>query len=613
MLALLTLSTPALDAGRGPLFAASQDGPSLSPAPPPNVLSPAPPSPPVKHKPLAVAISGGGFRSMFNSIGLARAFARTGGWTRATHLAGNSGGTWFNTYLQYSSGFWADVNSDKAIEDIVNAIAEKIMEQYAIQRDELVIVPDIAWVPSEAGRSRAAVAALKTACAATVGSAKLIIGAAADALDVDLDDLFIDFPWGDWRALVEDVFMAGVTPPATGDIMTPSALAHVTYVVSAGMVVDTWLDMDRVACLMPQTTDSTSLGWLEENGASKIEWPAAFVRGGDGGSSGWRYGDAIESWQTAIIEAGDSCAKAKKLAGSAMVLPTPTAEFAAAWSGGATGYTSSPTELKGYMINMAGSTTANTVMPCFPGTSDTGIGAESMGPPVMDGNGDAIWRGNDGGSTDNLGLSHLIGRMQDDCRSPDSKLDCAKGLNIIVWDHDPGTFSANGSALRWTFVNPGAGLPADPPGTLRNLYVEDGRATMQPSAAVFDGEYPTTGWQYGWLKSMPKTGVKGGVKGEQNAEVGFVPSKSNSAPSGMEEDQQLSEYWQGALTTIENKWFGVRAGTKIHALFLRPKISQATIVAANSTVSYTHAKYAISAAAMATDAEPIFHDFLAAL
>ena len=139
-------------ASRTPLFSMVPEEPTT---PPPPLNSP--PSSPQKVKPLAVTISGGGFRSMFGAMGLARGLAEAGGWSHATHIAGNSGGIWFATLLQYSRPFYEDVVAGSTpIDALITSIARNMMRKAddAVGDAELVTVPEVEFVPSREGRSR---------------------------------------------------------------------------------------------------------------------------------------------------------------------------------------------------------------------------------------------------------------------------------------------------------------------------------------------------------------------------------------------------------------------------------------------------------------------------
>jgi hypothetical protein len=556
-------------------------------------------SSPEKVKPLAVTISGGGFRSMFGAMGLARGLAEAGGWSHATHIAGNSGGTWFATLLQYSRPFYEDVMAGSTpIDALITSIAQNMMRKAddAVGDAELVTVPEVEFVPSREGRSKALYQAQLQACKSGATFARSVLVSAIIAYahvtkavaELWIYTLWENTPFVDWQAFVEKVIL---DDSVQTDILQPiSPFLNVTFLFSAGMMVDTFLDLDSVACLMPQTTNPTSLSWLEPNGASRIEWPAAFVKAGSDvpATSGWRFGSAVDSWSTALIGPTDTCASAQlsETALTPLELPVPSTAFGAAWSSAAAGVMTSPTQERAWGV------LPSAALPCYPGTGTPGGGFEQVGPPAMGADqGSVIWRGNDGGTTDNLGVSHVIGRMQDDCEAEGSPLDCSGGLDLIVFDSDSYDFPYG--MLRHTFMVPGAGFASNPPGTLRNLYVQDGRNTSQPSSTVFAGEYPPEDqWITGWFAIPP------------NATDGDYSSIPDDLPAA-----DKPQYWKGKLTTVENPWFGVREGTPINALLIRPQLKQATFLPTGLISSYTQSHYAPTAAAMATQSVPIFRQF----
>ena len=136
----------------------------------------------------------------------------------------------------------------------------------------------------------------------------------------------------------------------------------------------------------------------------------------------------------------------------------------------------------------------------------------------------------DGGFTENNGVAFTLAQMQRACAPPaDAAVDCEAMPTMVIVDHSPAKK-----------------LKMSPPKDLDILFASypdpsqgvDFPAWRAVPATVFDGELP-------------------------------LPTSDDWI---VYEKESASVFYAAELTTVENKWYGVAAGMRVRALFLRPNL-----------------------------------------
>uniref|UniRef100_A0A7S4B645 Uncharacterized protein n=2 Tax=Chrysotila carterae TaxID=13221 RepID=A0A7S4B645_CHRCT len=348
---------------------------------------------------------------------------------------------------------------------------------------------------------------------------------------------------------------------------------------------DAWLGPNELhahapaATLLPRTADPTTSRWtngsldtgvclplyhartsLAESGANASEQPTAVSRGLH---AGWSFGALVSGFST------ESNGRSARLS-----LPSdPPLELTVGASSADLGWLASPSMVR-HDRRWA------KLAECMPGRGRVdklavGLPRLSETPQIR------VW---DGSIVDKNGLAAAVARMQAECAASSANgLDCSNGLYAIVLDHDPG--SAKEGPLRYKFAIPRRSFTTN--GSRHDLYpyqVGDlmaiyANSAPAPAAQVFREPYPPPSEWTPWLHTA-----------------------ANSEYSGV--------YWRGALTTVDNPWYGVSAGTRVQLLVLKPNLELPTFDKPSAMPYLYQQHYGPTAAAIADAAAPIIKNFL---
>ena len=170
----------------------------------------------------------------------------------------------------------------------------------------------------------------------------------------------------------------------------------------------------------------------------------------------------------------------------------------------------------------------------------------------------------DGAYAENSGAATALARMQQDCYSSPTSLDCSGALSLIVlnheWDSDD----------EWTAKALFSGFP-DP------YRFRLAHEIASPAPTVFRENYP--------LDSE------------------FTVYRRAEAP------HPHGTFWAGMLTTVDNAWYGVRAGSRVRVLLINMKWTQPSIPR-TCPAPYFADEYAPAAAKEVTAVRPLIDAFM---
>jgi len=155
----------------------------------------------------------------------------------------------------------------------------------------------------------------------------------------------------------------------------------------------------------------------------------------------------------------------------------------------------------------------------------------------------------DGAYVDNTAIPMTLAKAQRDCEQ--GLYDCSEPIKVILVNHGnitmdhqgPATFNwTNNPPLRSLFADPARQIGTFVPGLMNTVNV--------PVQTIFEEAFPE--------------------KPEWKEYLTFPSKRKLHATCLVDckwvDDPIRSLTWDGTLTTVENKWFGVKAGTKVQFL-----------------------------------------------
>jgi hypothetical protein len=465
-----------------------------------------------------------------------------------THLGGNSGGTFFGTQLVHSPEFFKNVTSssiplDTVVNDWLDAHIANLKELMRYKSELEAKWGPVGLLPQEPG------------CVATNLINRFLFNTGMDLAEFPLR----------WLPLTGGAVLSH-TIPASATVTYATANRTLPQVVQINTVT---LPSDAYGSHDPHTrrTNVSTLQLTFKNGTelnlAKLgrALPIAYISEESSQNNGWSYNDDISKLsliQRCPYEGLEAfrCKHAPWNTNHTTPLELPKdpllAEVAAA-SGGGAGFAGSPTaysRISKKVISMAPwplQPELWEVASCWP------FGAQALAPPMLQQGADALhaedsvgFRYMDGGYAENTALAMTIAKVQRDCAA--GLFECDEPITAILVNDGNSTANRTGTGmfvandpLHSLFTNHQTPSDSWVPGMFASVEV--------PSQAIFEEPFPTKGWMP--YNNFPSTTIWGADGGKPTKQV-----KHNIT----------SHFWSGELTTIENKYYKVSAGTKVKLL-----------------------------------------------
>lgn len=471
-----------------------------------------------KRKPFMFAASGGGFKTMVQAMAFARAI---GDWSTVSHLTSNSGGNWFASQFVYSKNFYSKVTDPNIdIGEVVATWGAQYELTVAAAMDANLEV----FTVFDAATSRVP----------PCPKAAQII----ENIMVPLSNS-VGLPAAKWMPF--NALLLGYEIPDIASLRyghrNMSGLVTATLVQQTTLPPDAWTSGKATASLMVTSADGHA---GSEFNTSHATLPIAHVVRPSGAST-WYTGSNVNSISRVTGSGKHEKTEPLPLLDSAE--PPLLLEVAAA-SSSAYGGLGSPMIVDALVKDKLPLAEQRIVKMCLP------LGIETIAAPLLAPETDVVdsssrrlaplpssdfeFRFLDGCYADDTGAAMALAQMQADCRA--EELDCSGEVpyRLLILDdysYDPlrnlMAGSVTGSCPNNT-ICPSTGY----------------WSPAHPSAQIFSESFPQTGWK--------TYAVADAYNGQGKAHQGNITSK----------------YWEGTLTTVDNKWFGVVGGDKVSVIYL---------------------------------------------
>lgn len=558
-----------------------------------------------KQKPLVMSVSGGGLGSLTSGMAVARALKHLKGGdalSELTHLGGNSGGSWFNNLFLHSESFFQKVTDESLPMD-------KLVSDWIHQHLDIMTAEVNGSLAEEFGR-------------VDLQEPQSSSGAFCDVANPVIRDVFKAVR--NSQQLPERLLplMAGpVLKEGFGDKSAATAtfedfnhtLPGCTQISVTALPPDAWTNFNADA----GNIDANQLHALMKDGSTidmadhDISLPVAFVSDGPN-KHHWFYNEDIDELQISPMcpyKKKKKCKQSPYSPPEMSPLPLPEhptiAEVMVA-SGSATCFASSPTiwnhmasefndwAMDGGLAMLCkhiptlgpiSKLIADILKPVCDLLLDLGdlafkpvmkkfltdfekcwpFGAQSLASPMMK-EGVSVaqaeeagvpFRYCDGAYADNTALPMTLAKVQRDCEQ--GLYDCSEPVKMILINHGnismefqgPKKGLLNWGEFNWTNKPPLRALFADPTrppsSTDVDTFVKGIMTTVNtPSQTVFEEVFPE---KPEWSEYLTLD-----VKQKSCRDCNWVDEPIRSLK------------WDGVLTTVENKWYGVKAGMKVDLL-----------------------------------------------
>lgn len=513
-----------------------------------------------KRKPFTFAAGGGGFKTMVQAMAFARAM---GDWSIVSHLTSNSGGNWFASQFVYSQSFFSKVTNPNI--DIGEVVAE-----WGAHYEETV--------------AAAMAASLEVFTVFDAATSRVPPCPKAKKL---IEDVMVPLSnekglpaakWMPFNALLLGYEIPDIESLRYGQ-RDMSGLATATLVQQTALPPDVWTSGKATARLMVTTADGYA---GSEFNSSHATLPIAHVVR-PSGSSSWYAGSNVNS----ISRVSKQKTSPLPLLDSA--LPPLLLEVAAA-SSSAYGALGSPTLIDALIQEKISGVKQAIVKQCLP------LGIETQAAPLLTPEADVVdsssrrlmaplppddflFRFLDGCYADDTGAAMALAQMQANCRA--GELDCSGEVPYRLLILDDLTYDPLRNLMAGS-------LTGSCPNNTICPYA-DYWHPARPSAQIFAESFPESGWKpYATADTYSGEGrVKGNV---------------------------TSMYWEGTLTTVDNKWFGVVGGDKVSVIYLSSNYETSDapmMIPGNGASEYFQHVYSPMAVSQLTGGEPVIQKWLA--
>lgn len=513
----------------------------------------------VKRRPLAIAVSGGGFTSMTGGMAVARALRNLNSrdaLADVTHIGGNSGGSFFGNQFLHSKAFFNNVTNASLPLDVVvtdwlgthvDTLQGLMQKNGPLQKE----FGSIGLLKPESGCE-----------AVNIVQVGLVFPALSKAAKFPLR----------WLPLVA----AAVLKHSLGNKSASSAtyadvnhtLPGVSLISQLTLPPDAWTSHNKdaghtsISTLHATMKDGSTFNFSEKGHAL----PVAFISEGPK-KHGWTYDSEIVELLTAPtcpykgLFSKRKCHKPPYQPVDMMLLPLPEHPLLAeitAGSGGWGGFAASPSaygsvahKFEDYVTKGAGIISKpllDEVIKCWP------YGAQMLSPPmvrqgtsVTQSEDDVPYRYMDGGYAENTALPMTLAKAQQDCE--DGVLDCSKPIQLILIND--GNISTN-------HTGPSCCRAKDP---LKSLFSDASR----PVGTFVSGMFQTVKVPVQTIFAEPFPVLS------EWKQYNEFPSKRKSDPLNPFSHEWVQQniksmMWSGTLSTVENKHFGVKGGQKVQLL-----------------------------------------------
>ena len=486
-----------------------------------------------KRAPLGIAVSGGGFRTMTQAMGVARAVGTA--WPAVTHVGGASGGAWFANQFAYSKGFYEAVLGGEPLEDVLIDWGARFGAAHAG-----AVAAGAAWTSNNTDAALAA----NPVCAGFLAEHEAF--QQQYSTNVGFAGVWNWFHYahamfGGW---IDDAETARVGR----DNMT--GLATATVVTMLSVPADAYLNGSRRLAVRdaPYVGDGEAPANL-----SALLVPAALAAPPGGRPAAWIVNDQL----------GPLTARVGSGAAAAILPDTPTVLEVLAATGAASASLASRTWLREDLANGAAplpwlpAALADYALLDYLADHCLPLALETHAGPLLADGADlsaaalgsadeadfrafqdaTTYRLADGGFNENTGAPSILARMQRDC--DDGALDCSGAHKLLIVDS---------SGFYTTPLFFGGGYPAGD--------VFEAWDTRIPSIQIFAEPPPAdeAAWPAYAESEYPTTELLGPATG-----LAFDGNTTTVRAT----------YWTGRATTVENAWFGVKGGDAVDVLILR--------------------------------------------
>jgi len=525
-------------------------------------------------------------------------------WSDVTHVAGNSGGNWLGTQLVFSGDLFAQLVSDR---NLVEVVAEwgtnySNAEKHAVDDDT--------WASNyDAGKC---------------GAGKYDVAKLVNTIVGIVQSRFY-FPATNWLGYVSTMLSPQLPSIKTARYSNTvrGGLPDVTYVQALSLGPDAYVNKSTyIAGWTAQSSDAhdsaenscrsiagmttASLDVSFSNSSTQKKWdqqggallPIAFFSSKE--SSGWMHHPDIAALTISSGRRDKKVSQNLALPSDPLLGETTSGSSSAAALFGSPSMTKTALDLIG-----AGALEIGLAMQCMP------LGLEKVSSPAIQGcNAEEAqqsqwaphYRFSDGAFTDNTALTWTVSKMQADCAA--SKIDCEDGIRIILVNDEWLDYSYLSSSLRKLFKSTNSSdTQYTTPGNFCPPSIEF--PAPKPSSNIFAETFPSDEeWTpYAEFTYTPPPRNPSDTNGVR---------PQNAADQGKATPSSTSLYWEGTVTTVDNPYFGVSGGQKVHLLVFEtqpPKID-AIIVPGLAAPRAFQDVYGPIAASQAEGAAPIISKFL---
>lgn len=472
----------------------------------------------LRQKPFTFAASGGGFKTMVQAMAFSRAISN---WSTVSHLTSNSGGNWFASQFVYSEGFYSKVLDLKInISEVVAAWGAHYESTVAEAMDANLDV----FTVFDAATSHV------PPCPQAAKYIETVLVPLSESVGLP------GAKWMPFNALILGHEIPDITSLRYGD-RDMTGLATATLVQQTSLPPDVWTSGKATASLEVTTKDGHA---KSDFNTSHATLPIAHVVRPSGAAT-WYAGSNVETISK-VTGSGwhKKTSHLPLLETSAPPLLLEVASASSSCYGGLGSPMLIDTLLKN-KVSWAKHQIANMCLPLgleaqagpllSPETDFVNTSSRNLMTPLPS---DAVeFRFLDGVYADDTGAAMALAQMQADCRA--GELDCSGEMpyRVLILDdysYDPLRNLMAGSESGNCFNNticPSTGF----------------WSPAHPSAQIFAESFPESGW---------KTYAVADTYDGEGKVTGNVTSK----------------YWEGTLTTVDNKWFGVVGGDRVSLLYL---------------------------------------------